>query len=113
MPQDQARIDLRDPHTGFIAYVPPGSVAKGKVLVTSGGAGRTISCSICHGDDLKGLGEVPALAGQNPLYIVRQLYNFQSGAHDGASAALMKKVVMKMSESDMLQIAAYLTSLNP
>ena len=113
LPQDQARIELRDPHTGFIAYVPPGSIAKGKALVTSGGSGKTISCGICHGDDLKGLGEVPALAGQNPLYIVRQLFNFQSGAHDGPSAALMKKVVTKLSESDMVEIAAYLTALNP
>jgi cytochrome c553 len=113
LPQDVERIELRDPHTGFIAYVPPGSVAKGKVLVTLGGSSKTIACGICHGDDLKGIGEVPALAGQNPLYIVRQLYNFQSGAHGGPSAALMKKVVVKLSESDMVGIAAYLTSLNP
>jgi cytochrome c553 len=113
LPRDQARIELRDPHLGFIAYVPPGSVAKGKALVENGGSGKTISCSICHGDELKGLGEVPALAGQNPLYIARQLYNFQSGAHDGASAALMKKVVAKLSESDIVEIAAYLSSLTP
>jgi cytochrome c553 len=113
LPQDQAKVELRDPHSGFNVYVPVGSVAKGKALVESGGSGKTISCSICHGDSLKGLGEVPGLAGQNPLYIVRQLYNFQSGAHSGDSAALMKKVVAKLNETDMVRIAAYLSSLNP
>jgi len=32
---------LRDPHSGFIAYVPIGSVKKGKALVTTGGATST------------------------------------------------------------------------
>jgi cytochrome c553 len=113
LPQDQAKVELRDPHSGFNVYVPVGSLAKGKTLVETGGSGKTISCSICHGDSLKGLGEIPGLAGQNPLYIVRQLYNFQSGAHSGDAAALMKKVVAKLTETDMVQIAAYLTSLNP
>jgi cytochrome c553 len=101
------------PITGFNVYVPPGSIAKGKKLVTTGNSGKSITCSICHGDDLKGLGEIPGLAGQNPFYVVRQLYNFQSGAHSGTSAVLMKKVVVNLSEEDMLPIAAYVTSLRP
>jgi len=113
LPQDQQRVELRDPHSGFNVYVPPGSITKGKQLVTTGNSGKSITCSICHGDDLKGLGEIPGLAGQNPLYVVRQLYNFQSGAHSGTAAALMKKVVANLSEEDMLQIAAYVTSLTP
>jgi len=113
LPQDQQRVELRDPHSGFNVYVPPGSSTQGKQLVTTGNSGKSITCSICHGDDLKGLGEIPGLAGQNPLYVVRQLYNFQSGAHSGTAAALMKKVVANLSEEDMLQIAAYVTSLTP
>ena len=113
LPQDQARVELRDPHSGFTVYVPVGSISRGRALVATGGKGKTISCAICHGDSLKGLGEIPSLAGQNPLFIVRQIYNFQSGAHGGASAALMKKVVANLSEGDMVAIAAYLTSLTP
>ena len=113
LPQDPARATSRDPHSGFVAYVPPGSIAKGEALVKSGGSGRTIACSICHGDDLKGLGDVPRIAGLHPVYIVRQLYGFQGSEYSGTSAALMKKVVAKLTEDDMIAIAAYAASLAP
>jgi cytochrome c553 len=113
LPQDPARVELRDPHSGFIAYVPPGSIKKGEELVTKGGGGKTIACNICHGEGLKGLGDVPALAGVHPIYVVRQLYNIQVGANSSSAAAQMKKVVEKLSEDDMIAIAAYTASLTP
>src|SRR5439155_8848300 len=76
VPEDVARARNRDPHSGFIAYVPVGSIAKGKALVESGGSGKTIACSICHGDSMKGLGNVPRLAVLHPIYVARQLYLF-------------------------------------
>jgi cytochrome c553 len=112
LPQDPERVESRDPHSGFIAYVPPGSIAKGKALV-EGGAGKTLACNICHGEGLKGLGDVPRLAGIHPIYIVRQLYNFQTGANASSAAAQMKKVVEKLTEDDMIAIAAYTASLVP
>jgi len=93
--------------------VPPGSIAKGEKLVKSGGNGKTIACSICHGDGLKGLGDVPRIAGLHPIYIVRQLYQFQGNDYSGTSAALMKKVVANLNQDDMLAIAAYAASLAP
>jgi cytochrome c553 len=113
LPQDPARVELRDPHSGFIAYVPPGSVKKGEELVTKGGAGKTIACNICHGEGLKGLGDVPRIAGVHPIYVVRQLYDIQVGANSSSAAAQMKKVVEKLSEDDMIAIAAYTASLAP
>jgi cytochrome c553 len=102
---------LRDPHSPFIAYVPPGSVAKGKDLVTTGGNGKTIQCTICHGDDLNGLGSVPAIAARSPSYLARQLNDIQQGTRKGSMAALMKPVVAKLSPDDILNITAYLASL--
>jgi cytochrome c553 len=113
LPQDPERATSRDPHSGFIAYVPPGSIVKGEALAKSGGSGKTVACSICHGDDLKGLGDVPRIAGLHPVYIVRQLYAFQGTDYSGTSAALMKKVVQKLTEDDMIAIAAYAASLAP
>lgn len=107
LPQDAFRATSRDPHSGFMAYVPVGSVAKGEALVKTGGGGKTIACGVCHGDALQGLADVPRLAGLHPVYVVRQLCNFQSGTSNGASAALMKKVVANLSEDDMIAIAAY------
>ena len=54
MPVDLERTELRDSKSSFIAYAPVGSIKKGEALVTTGGAGKTIKCSICHGADLKG-----------------------------------------------------------
>ncbi len=113
LPQDPARVEERDPHSGFIAYVPPGSLKKGEALVKTGGSGKTVACAICHGEGLKGLGDVPRLAGIHPIYLIRQLYDFQVGANTSSAAALMKQVVEKLNEDDMIAIAAYAASLNP
>jgi cytochrome c553 len=102
----------RNPRSGFIAYVPPGSVKKGEALVTTGG-GKTTACTVCHGADLKGLGPVPTLAGRSPSYIGRQLYDMQHGNRTGTWTPLMAPVVSKLSEEDVLNAAAYLSSLQP
>jgi cytochrome c553 len=113
LPQDVARAESRDPHSGFIAYVPKGSLAKGKEFVTTGGGGKTIQCVICHGPSLNGLGEVPPIAGHSPMYLFRQLYYFKDGSRHGSMGALMKGVVAQMTQDDMLAIAAYVASLPP
>ena len=44
-PEDDEQTEpLRNPRSGFIAYVPPGSVKKGEALVTTGGNGKTVAC---------------------------------------------------------------------
>jgi cytochrome c553 len=113
IPNDVGLTSFRDPHSGFTAYVPPGSIAKGEALVKTGGSGKTIQCAICHGDDLKGLGEVPRLVGLQPVYIARQLICMQNGSSAGKEAALMKKVVANLSEDEIIAISAYLGSRPP
>jgi cytochrome c553 len=113
MPENLERTELRDSASGFVAYVPVGSIEKGEALVTAGAAGKTIPCAICHGPDLKGLGPVPALAGRSPSYIVRQLYDIQHGVRNGSWTELMRAVVGQMSEEDMVSIAAYTASRAP
>jgi cytochrome c553 len=108
-PEDAVRFELRDPHSGFIAYAPTGSVAKGAALVSSGG-NKTLPCGICHGQDLNGLGPVPGIAGRSPSYLVRQLYDIQQGSRKGTWSPLMKQVVDKLTEDDMIDIAAYVAS---
>ncbi len=108
----EATETLKNPRSGFIAYAPPGSVKKGEALVTSG-AGKTTACGACHGADLKGLGPVPGIAGRSPSYLVRQMYDMQTGARKGVWTPLMMRVVSKLSADDMLDIAAYTASLKP
>jgi len=109
-PEDSERFELRDPKSGFVAYVPTGSLKKGAALVASGGS-KTTPCTICHGIDLKGLGPVPGLAGRSPSYIVRQLWDIQQGTRKGTWSPLMKPVVEKLTQDDMIAIAAYAASL--
>jgi cytochrome c553 len=102
----------RDPKSGFVAYVPRGSIARGKILVTNG-AGRTLACAACHGASLKGSGNVPRLAGISPLYIARQLVAFRNDDRGGAASQPMKSVVAALTTDDVLAISAYLSSLKP
>ncbi len=92
VPQDQERARLRDPSSGFIAYVPVGSLARGRELVETGG-GRTIPCGQCHGIAMLGHDKAPRLAGMHPIYTLRQLLGFKDGSRDGADAGSMQSVV--------------------
>jgi cytochrome c553 len=112
MPENLERTELRDSASGFVAYVPTGSIGKGETLITNG-AGKTTPCAICHGAGLRGLGPVPALAGRSPSYIVRQLYDMQHGVRNGQWSELMKSVVAGLSDEDLVAIAAYTASLAP
>jgi cytochrome c553 len=89
-----------------------GSIEKGKELVTKNSA-ATIPCGICHGADLKGSGPVPSIAGRSPSYLVRQMYDMQQGTRKGTWTELMKPVVAKLSEEDMVNMAAYISSRTP
>src|SRR5712672_2074665 len=113
IPEEPFRTEIRDPHSGFIAYVPPGSLARGEALVKGGESGKTVPCAVCHGEGLKGLGEVPRLAGLQPLYVARQLFDMRHGSSAGKAAALMKPVVANLSEDDIIAISSYLGSLPP
>ncbi len=110
-PTDVERTEqFRDPRSGFIAYVPVGSVRKGEALVVRGGNGRTVACGGCHGTDLQGLGPVPGLAGRSPSYLARQMYDMKAGARRGTWSALMGPVVERLTDEDYVNIAAYLAS---
>lgn len=112
-PEDLERTELRDSASGFIAYVPVGSIKRGQALVTTGGNGRTVACVTCHGSDLKGLGPVPPLAGRSPSYTVRQLWDMKQGNRAGLWSPLMKAAIEKLTIDDLVAIAAYTSSREP
>ena len=112
-PVDVAQFEHRDPRSQFVAYVPNGSIAKGEALAKTGGSGTTIACAGCHGPGLQGLGSIPGIAGRPPSYLVRQLHDFQQHSRNGSGAALMAPVVEKLSQNDMISLAAYISSLKP
>jgi len=112
VPENLEHFVSRDSRASFIAYVPIGSVERGRALVADGG-GRTVPCAGCHGPTLQGLGAIPRLAGRSPTYLVRQLYDFKHGARVGNGSVLMQPTVERLEIGDMISIAAYAASLPP
>ena len=111
MPVDPEGTELwRDPRAGFRALVPVGAVSAGEALATTG-ADKTITCSVCHGEQLQGLGFVPPIRGRSPSYLARQLFDFQQGTRNGAWSPLMDAVVEKLTGDDIINLTAYLASL--
>ncbi len=111
-PADPVRVLDRDPNSGFIAYVPKGSLALGEKLVRNG-EGKTVACAVCHGEKLQGTGEIPRIAGISALYTVRQMFAFKTGERKGAHAEQMTPVVSQLQEKDIIAVSAYLASLDP
>jgi cytochrome c553 len=97
---------MRSPRSGFVAYAPKGSVARGELLVTKGD-GKTTQCGICHGADLQGRANVPGIADRPVSYLVRQMFDYHQGTR---VSPLMQPVVAKLTTDDMLAIGAYLGS---
>lgn len=113
VPANEEATANRDPRSGFIAYVPIGSLKKGEDLVTTGGGGKTTPCAVCHGPQMQGIGPIPPLAGRSPSYMAREIVDMQRGTRNGQSAALMKAVVANLNSDDIVNITAYLASLAP
>jgi len=123
VPENEEQSELlRNPHSGFVAYVPPGSLAKGKELVTRGGAkfagsqfipGKATPCITCHREDLMGAGDSPPIVGRSPSYIARQMWDIQQGTRRGEPAQLMKLAIANLTPDDIIAISAYVASLRP
>lgn len=107
VPDDEFRAEARDSRISYTAYVPVGSLARGKELAT------TYQCGVCHGANLEGLGPVPPLAGRSPSYTMRQLFDMKVGTRRGPWSELMKPIVEKMSVQDLLNVSAYAASIAP
>ena len=56
---------------------------------------------------------MPGIAGRSPVYIARQIYSFKNGVRKGPMAEIMKNVVAKLSDDDVIGVASYVSSLNP
>jgi cytochrome c553 len=101
----------------YTAYVPPGSLARGKRLATTGQdldkTTKTTICATCHLANLRGTDKVPPIAGRSPTYLLRQLLAYKNGDRNGEAAAQMAPTVEKLELEDMVALAAYVGSLYP
>jgi len=107
VPDDNLRAEARDTRMAWTAYVPPGTLSRGKQLAAKA------QCGMCHGANLEGIGAVPALAGRSPSYTMRQLFDFKTGVRRGPWGELMRPVVANLSVQDLLALSAYAASIQP
>jgi cytochrome c553 len=110
---DPERHENRDDDLRYVAYVPPGSIRRGKHIATNGVDSRANACVACHGPQLKGVGLIPPIAGRSPTYLLRQLLAFQTGARSGATGLPMRTVTTNLSLDRMIDAAAFAASLPP
>jgi cytochrome c553 len=121
--RDSAQHENRDEQMLYVAYVPPGSVARGRALAHDGSngssgigggiGGKAVACITCHGERLQGAGPIPPLAGRSPSYLLRQLLAFKTGARTGATAQPMQPVVANLDIKSMIDAVAFAASLQP
>jgi len=109
---ESEEVELRNDHVGFVDYVPMGSLAKGRA-VAMGNRGQMRTCGSCHGDDYRGHDDAPRLAGRSAYYLIRQLADMRAGYRKGPALGKMKEVIGKLSDADILNVAAYMASKEP
>lgn len=85
-----------------------GAAAPAKADAAKGEASFGAVCAACHAPDGNSVIPVnPKLAQQHPEYIVKQLTEFKSGKRENA---VMTGMAAALSEDDMRNIAAYVSS---
>ncbi|MGR9115372.1 MAG: c-type cytochrome [Gammaproteobacteria bacterium] len=82
--------------------------AGGDPALAKQGKSKFNMCMGCHGQEAKGNGQFPRLAGQHPEYIAKQLKNFKEGTRKGGP---MRAIANNLTDEDMEALAAYLGSL--
>jgi cytochrome c553 len=72
------------------------------------GATLAMQCAICHGSNRQGQIDTPNLEGQPAAAVYKELRDFKAGSRNNA---IMGPFAVRLSEQDMLDLAAYFTYL--
>jgi cytochrome c553 len=95
---------------------PQQLVATGQKIFQDGVPDADIAaCAACHGPDATGSGQIPRLAGQLYLYVIKTLTNF--GAERGQNpakpdtSAIMSPVAHSLNKGQIEAVAAYVSTL--
>jgi cytochrome c553 len=109
---ESEQVELRNAHVGFVDFVPVGSLMKGR-SVAMGNHGKMRTCGSCHGDGYGGHEDAPRIAGRSAYYLIRQMADMRSGVRKGTALGKMKEIVGKLSDADIINVAAYIASRSP
>ncbi|HEY6281477.1 MAG TPA: c-type cytochrome [Burkholderiales bacterium] len=88
---------------------PAALIEQGKELFKKGIPSKNIpACASCHGENAQGATIFPRLAGQQSVYLVRQLTVIQDNLR---KSPIMHGIAVDLSENEKKALAAYLESL--
>ncbi len=93
--------------TGVVMF---GSAVQAAGNATAGQATYSSSCIGCHGAAAEG-GVGPKLAGLSDKDIIAKLHDYKSGKQMGPMTSLMAPMAQGLSNSDIDNIAAYVSTL--
>lgn len=84
-------------------------IKQGEVIASKGAGGdASTACAMCHQPQGVGAGEAfPRLAGQNAVYITRQLEAWRKGERKDPAGMMMAAIAAKLSPQDIEAVAAY------
>ncbi len=91
-----------------------GKIAAGRDIYKGGDLQKGIpACQSCHGPTGEGTVGIgfPQLGGQYVEYTLAQLKAFKNGSRKNDNKMLMRSIVKKMSDADMIAVANYIASL--
>lgn len=89
-------------------------IAAGRELYKGGNLQTGVpACQACHGPTGAGTAGIgfPAVGGQYVEYTLAQLKAFKAGSRSNDDKMLMRSIVEKLSEDDMVAVANYMASL--
>jgi cytochrome c553 len=111
--QNLSREDMLDLAAFFASQRPLATSFKAEPAKVERGrkkAEETL-CTMCHLGGFKGQNEIPRVAGQHHDYVVKQLQDFKAGRRTN-DAGTMSSVSKTLGESDMDDVAHYLSTLD-
>jgi cytochrome c553 len=103
--------NLHDLNPKPLGGAPKELVAQGKKIYEEGIPGANVlACASCHGQDAKGNGQFPRLAGQLYAYVSLQLTNWSKERGETLSN-VMAPIARNLSDEQIKAVAAYLSYL--
>jgi cytochrome c553 len=86
----------------------------GEKLYRGGDQARAIpACMACHGPTGRGNlpAKFPALRGQQPVYVMKQLNDYASGTRPPGPGGIMQTIAKRLSADDIRNLASYVQGL--
>lgn len=92
------------------AALTPGMAQAEDPDLAAGEAAYAETCGNCHGRSGRGMASFPSIAGKDAEFIASRLEQYRAGERIGPNSALMIPVAAELSDADIADVAAYVST---